>query len=158
MELAARSTRYISRRPSQVFAAATDVANLPRTFVGAGPIPAVREAELITPGPLRSGSVRRIKNSDGSVIDEQVLALEAPSRHDYRLPGGFSFPFSLLVREAESRWRFSEAEGGGTTVDWTYRFTLTTPLVAPLVLPLIKVFFARAMRNCLTRLAAVLQH
>jgi uncharacterized protein YndB with AHSA1/START domain len=151
VELATHATRRFDHPPETVFEAAVDAQRLPRTFVGAGPIPAVRHAELITPGPLRAGSVRRIQNSDGSVIDEQIVSLEIPSRHQYRLPGGFAFPFNLLVREAESTWLFAPAEGG-TRVDWTYRFTLTTPLVAPLVLPIVKLFFARAMTLCLTRL------
>lgn len=153
MDVAAHSTRHFTHPRPAVFDKAVDVAMLPRTFVGAGPIPSIREAALLTPGPLRAGSVRRIKNSDGSVIDEQILAVESPSRHDYRLPGGFAFPFNLLVKEATSRWSFHDAADGGTTIAWTYHFTLTSPLAAPVVLPLIKLFFARAMKNCLQRLS-----
>ena len=39
-------------------------------------------------------------------------------------------PFSWLVRHAVSDWRFAAA-GTGARIDWTYTFTLTTPLAWP---------------------------
>ena len=145
--------RFPMARP-ELFALAISNDVLVKTFVGAGPIPAIRKAELLTPGPLATGSRRRVSNSDGSVIDEEITALETPSRHIYRLPGGFAFPFNLMVREAEGDWKFSDA-AGGTEIVWNYRFSLTTPLFFPVVAPIVRIFFKKAMERCLAGIAAI---
>jgi hypothetical protein len=77
--------------------------------------------------------------TDGSVVREEVLAWERPSRHRYRWLDPPAFPFSLLVRSGEGDWRFAPADGG-TRIEWVYTFELTSPLVSPLAAALMPVF------------------
>lgn len=131
----------------QAFALATDVVNFSRYFKGSGPIPAVTAVEW-EPGPRGAGGRRQVHNSDGSVLLEACDELTPPSRHRYRLLSGFKPPFSWMVDWAEGDWHFA-AQDGATRVDWDYRFILRSALAAPVVLPIVKIFFRRAMQDCL---------
>lgn len=136
---------------SEVFALATATANLPRFFRGRGPVPAIERAEMLDGATPAAGAVRRIHNSDGSAVDEEIRAFEPGRRHTYRLVRGIRFPFSALVRWGEGDWTFDDLPEG-TRVVWRYRFALTTPLVYPLAAAVIHGFFQRAMQDALERL------
>lgn len=142
-------------RPS-TFEYAVAASTLPLAFVGYGLIPAIRAATLLTPGPLAAGHRRRVENGDGSILIEEVLALEQDNLHRYRIVAGLKPPFSLLVRGGESEWRFLQIEGG-TRIEWRYDWPLTTPLVWPLAAPLIRGQFRGAMQRCLAHLKAQLE-
>lgn len=147
MELGTRATRSIAAPPARVFAYATDVAELPRIWRGYGPIPGMVSATLAGEGPVAPGHVRHIENADGSRLEERIVRHEPPRFHGYVLGGAFAFPFSMVVREGHSLWHL-EAEGGGTTFTWTYRFVLTSPLVVPLMWPIVGLF-RKAMERAL---------
>jgi len=52
--------------------------------------------------------------TDGSVMNEEIVACERPSLHQYRWLDRPAFPFSLLVRGAEATWNTGTmATGGG---------------------------------------------
>lgn len=155
MQICASLVHEFSHAPARVFAEATSLEGLPKTFTGFGPIPGVLRAEVVGGGELKEGATRRVYNSDGSAIDEVIEALRAPERHAYRLVRGFKPPFNLLVREALSDWRFSPS-AKGTRLEWSYTFTLTSPLAFPVTAPLVKVFFAQAMRRCVKNIEALL--
>ncbi len=153
MELHTQAQTRVPLPREVVFDYATDVTRLPQAFRGAGPIPAIEKAHILGDGRMIQGAVRRIQNSDGSVIDEQIVTHTRPEQHTYRLPGGFKFPFNLLVREAEGDWVFADQDGG-TSIVWRYRFRLTSPLAWVLAAPIIHVWFRQAMQRCLDRIQA----
>ncbi|MEO8673268.1 MAG: SRPBCC family protein [Tahibacter sp.] len=131
---------------------ALDTAQFPATFTGYGPIPSIRS--IVVEGPLMPGAVRRVSNSDGSVLTERVETVARPERHSYTLEG-FRVPFSWLVRQGTADWTFEET-GVITRVRWTYAFRLTSPLVMPLAMVLLRLFMTRAMQRCLENMAGVL--
>lgn len=156
MLVTAHAQIQIARPRPSTFEYAVAASTLPQAFVGYGLIPAIRSASLLTPGPLAAGHQRKVENSDGSTLTEEVLALVQDNLHRYRIVAGLKPPFSLLVRFGESEWRFLDA-GGGTQIEWRYDFELTSPLVWPLAAPLIQGQFQAAMRRCLGRIKAALE-
>jgi len=152
MQLHTQATVTTAMTPGQAYAQATDAASFSRYFKGAGPVPAVNNVEWES-AAQGVGARRRVHNSDGSIIIEEVLELSAPRRHRYRLVSGFKPPFSWMVKWAEGDWRFTP-EGAGTRIEWHYYFELRSVAVAPLVLPIVHVFFRRAMQDCLQAMAA----
>lgn len=146
----------IAAPPERVFDVAVAVETLPKVFVGYGPVPAIREAWLKNGGPMAVGAVRYVRNSDGSVIEERITALKRPRLQAYQLVAGFRPPFSWLLRRACGRWDFS-ALPEGTQIDWHFSFQPRSRLTAPLLALLVALFFRRAQRRCLARLAAMLE-
>lgn len=138
--------------PHAVFALMVDPDRFPSMFEGYGPIPAIRSVTL--DAPLAVGATRRIHNTDGSILTEQVTALDRPVRHAYTLVG-FRPPFSWLVTRGESDWTLSTREPG-THVRWIYDFTLTNALAYPLASVVLKFFMSRAMQRCLDNMARLL--
>lgn len=118
-----------------------------RTFRGHGPVPGAVRAEVEGGGPLRVGAIRKVENADGSVVDEEIVALDRPARQAYRLVRGIRRPLSWLVRGAGGEWVLSDADGG-TEVAWTFTFELRSPLVWPIA-ALVGRAFRKAMRAAL---------
>ena len=135
--------------PAEVFEYATDAASISAYFRGYGLVPSIRRVTLA--GPTGVGAHRRLEMSDGSLLDEEVLELVPPSRQRYRVRG-FRAPLRWLARYGEGEWRLA-ARDGGTRVDWSYQFAVTTPLVWPLVWPLVSLFMRGSMRRTLAALA-----
>ena len=142
--------RCLPASAAAVFALITDGARFP--FPGYGPISAIKT--VVLDAPLAVGSTRQIHNADGTVLTERITALDPPVRHAYEL-SGFSAPFSWLVRLGEADWTLQATEGG-TLVRWSYRFSLTSPIVYPLSAPLLKIFMRRAMQRCLAAMSSLL--
>ncbi len=138
----------IAASPEVVFDFVTSLSNLPKVFHGYGPIPAIIKAEMADGGEMREGSVRRIENSDGSVIDEEMITFNKPERQTYRMVRGFKFPISLLIESGGGDWKFT-ATAKGTRIDWEFYFMLTSPLFYPVGLLLVQVFMQTAMQQCL---------
>jgi hypothetical protein len=148
MKVETRASVTVPVAREQAFALATDMANFHRYFKGSGPIPSVRKVVWHPGAQPVPGAKRDVHNSDGSVIVEELLELTVPARHRYRLVSGFKPPFSWLVEFAEGDWRFTP-ETTGTRIDWHYVFQLRSPLALPVALPIVKIFFRRAMQDCL---------
>lgn len=137
----------IAASPEVVFDFVTSLSNLPKVFRGFGQIPAIIKAEMADGGEMCEGGVRRIENSDGSVIDEEMITFKKPERQTYRLVRGFKFPISLLI-ESGGDWQFT-ATPKGTRIDWEFYFMLTSPVFYPVGLLLVQVFMQKAMQQCL---------
>lgn len=152
MRITCRAEQTMPCAPDAVFALMVDPDRFPSMFEGYGPIPAIRSVTLDT--PLAVGATRRIHNTDGTTLTEQVTVLDRPVRHAYTL-GGFRPPFSWLVTRGESDWTLS-AQASGTHVRWIYDFTLTSALVYPLAAVVLKFFMGRAMQRCLDNMARLL--
>jgi hypothetical protein len=146
----------IPASPEIVFDFVTSLSNLPKVFRGFGPIPAIVKAEMADGGEMREGGVRRIENSDGSVIDEEIITFKKPERQSYRLVRGFKFPISLLIESGGGDWKFTTT-AKGTRIDWEFYFTLTSPVLYPVGLLLVQVFMQTAMQQCLDRIQEYLE-
>ncbi len=155
MQVDTRASVSVAAPVERAFDLATDSPSFPQYFHGCGPVPAVLKVEWQPDARPVPGALRNVHNSDGSIIVEQLLELTAPERHRYRLLRGFKPPFSWMVEFAEGDWRFVP-EGSGTRIEWNYCFKLRSPLAWPLVYPIVRLFFHRAMQDCLDAMAAKL--
>jgi ribosome-associated toxin RatA of RatAB toxin-antitoxin module len=155
MQIHCQAQQAFRCSPQAVFDLMVDTQRFPATFTGYGLIPAIRSITLH--GPLAVGATRRIENSDGSVLSEQVTALTAPSHHAYIL-SGFAAPFAWLVTQGAADWQIDAVADGGTWVRWRYDFTLTSRLAYPLAALVLRGFMARALQRCLVQMAAVLDN
>jgi len=150
MKIVVTAERRIPKSPTDVFRAATALANLPRMFPGFGVVPGVLEATV--DGPVQAGALRKVKTKDGGAVEERIVEHEEPRSHKYILEG-IRPPFSWIVKKGESAWQFQEHEGE-TLVVWSADFTLTTPLVAPIARFLLS-HFRRSMDLGLENLASL---
>jgi hypothetical protein len=155
MQIRVAAAVEVERPPGEVYDFAVAEASFPRLVHALGPIPGIVRVEMEGGRPLERGAHRRVTMSDGSEVLEEVLDAERPRRHRYRWLRPPAPPFNLLVRTGEGDWRFSPA-GGGTRVDWTYTFDLTSPLVYPLAAAALALF-RRWMQRALDRIPGELQ-
>jgi len=151
MEIRTLAAQDFAAPIDTVFDLAVDHRQFSRFMKKTGPIPGIAEAEIEGGGKVTKGARRRVKMTDGSTMEEEIVALERPSRHQYRWLNRPAFPFSLLVRGAEATWTFVP-KGSGARVEWRYRFELTSPLVYPLAAPVVSIF-RRWMANALAAMA-----
>jgi len=133
MEISASATIEIARPREAVFDFACSNDTYERLFRKRGPVAGVVKATMADGAAPADGARRRIELSDGSVVDEIIVSWDRPARHTYRWSGGLKGLGGMLVRSGEADWTFRE-HGGKTSIDWVYRFVLTTPLVFPAVL------------------------
>lgn len=152
MQIECHAEKIFRSDAQAAFDLIVDSQRFPGTFVGYGLIPSIRAIVLET--PLAIGSIRRIHNSDGSVLTEHITVLDAPTRHAYVL-SGFRAPFAWLVNKGEADWLVSAADSG-CNVRWSYTFTLTSGWIYPLATLLLRVFMQRAMQRCLDNMANLL--
>lgn len=149
MNLHTQTSATASGKPDAVFGRAIDSARFPAMYLAFGPIPAIVGVDELGAGPAL-GSKRRVKMSDGSAIEEELVVFERPTRYGYRWLTRPKPPFGWLIAGAVADWTFSP-DGDGTRVDWGYTFTLTSPLAAPLAL-IVMAIFRRWMAKALARL------
>jgi uncharacterized protein YndB with AHSA1/START domain len=154
MALETQAEIEIARSPEEVFDLATSCAGFPRFLLRFGPIPRVVRAELVGAAEPKPGGRRLIQMSDGSTMEEEILALDRPVRHRYRWATPPAPPFSLLVRSAEGDWTFTPT-GGGTRIVWRYRFESPSRLAELAARPVIGLF-RRWMSRGLANLRAIL--
>jgi uncharacterized protein YndB with AHSA1/START domain len=121
-------------------------------FHGYGPIPGAVKSELVGDGKMCVGAIRRVSNSDGSVIEEEITELERPRRQAYRVVRGLRPPFSWVVEGGGGKWTLTYE--GGTVVEWRFVFEVR-PLALPLAL-LLRPYFLKAMQDALDRAKAIL--
>ena len=135
-----------------VWSVVTDLTRFPSFFDGFMVIPSVKQIEVLYEEPIPGGK-RKVYNSDGSILEEELLVFTSPVEHQYRLYGGFTFPFSWMIHEAYGTWSFSKLSDTQTSVAWTYRFHVRSRLLAPLTYLVVKLFFTKAMSLCLKSMA-----
>ena len=150
MKIQTRAGIEIASPVERAFDLAVDMARLSEFMTKVGPIPGVVSIVMLDGRSPETGAQRTVTMSDGSAIVEEILALDRPRRHSYRWRNPPGLPFSLLVRGAEADWVFT-AQGGGTRIDWTYTFRLSTFIAYPLA-ALVVMLFRRWMVNALERL------
>lgn len=148
VKLHAEANVRIARPPEAVFDFVTRPEAVAETFRGHGPVPGARTSQVVTPGGMRPGAIRRVENTDGSVVDEEIAELERPSVQAYRLVRGLRPPFTWLVRQAGGRWTFTP-DGDGTLIRWVFTFELRSFLAWPPARGLLVPPFRRAMQAAL---------
>ena len=158
MQLEARAQVEIAAPPEAVFDVGADHRNFARFIHAFGPIPGIASSRMHADAVPAAGAHRDVHMSDGSTIEEVILAFDRPSRHGYRWLRAPAGPFSLIVRAGEGEFRFEPTHGGrATRVCWTYTFELTSPLVYPIAL-VARVLFERWMDRALVALRALIEH
>lgn len=135
----------------QLFDYATDPRSVVEFFVGYGPIPAIRRLEMLEGAVPAVGARRRVVLADDSELLEEILVLDRPRHHVYRVTG-YRRPFSWLTSEGEGEWRF-EPIATGARVAWHYRHELVSPWVRPLAALIVSRFMQLAMQRALQRIA-----
>ena len=150
IETAAQEVMWGSQE--SVWSVVTDLTRFPSFFDGFLVIPSVEKIDVLYEEPV-VGGMRKVHNSDGSVLDEELLVFTAPVEHRYRLCGGFTIPFSWMIHGANATWICSKVSDTQTSVLWTYRFHIRSRILAPLTYVVVKLFFARAMLLCLKSMA-----
>jgi hypothetical protein len=135
MNISTSASIVIPRSREAVFAHATANTTAERTLRPRGPVAGIAKVEMFEGQALAAGSWRRITMTDGAVLEEVILDYDPPVKHRYRWTGGVKPPLSFLVRSGTGCWDFTEANGG-TRIDWSYIFELTSPLAYPLAMPI----------------------
>ena len=129
----------IARPPEAVFDFAVACETFPRVLLAFGPLPGVARARMRDGADPKPGALREITLTDGGAVEEELLALDRPTRHRYRWTQPPAPPFGWLLRGAEGDWRFRPSSRG-TRIHWTYRFELSHFLAAPLAIPIAGLF------------------
>ncbi len=146
MRISERAEIHVPRPVEQVFDFSVACETFPRVLHPLGPIAGIAKAEMVDAVSPRTGARRRIHMTDGSAIEELLVAFDRPKRHRYRWLNRPAPPFSWLVRGGESDWTFAPSDGG-TSIVWVYSFDLTTPLAYPLAAPIAFLFRRWMMRG-----------
>lgn len=154
MEVHAEASVVVHRPIDEVFDFAVAPESQPLLLRAAPPIPGVTGIEMLDGAVLETGARRRVLLSDGSTLREEVIALERPRRHAYRWLDPPASPLDWLVRAAIGDWVFS-GDGARTRIEWTYSFTLTSPLAWPLATA-VAWLFGRWMQQSLDRIPEAL--
>lgn len=121
----------------EVFDRLTADASLVRICQRHGPFAAIDRAE--THGALETGARRTVTMSDGMVLQERILELTRPERHEYEWRDP-PMPLGALIRGARGLWRFREASDATTVVTWRYTFELRSRLLRPAGVLLVRGF------------------
>jgi hypothetical protein len=107
-----------------------------------------------TTGPWDvAGSTRIVHLSDDTFCRETVKTATAPDYFAYRLTEFSSRTISMLVKEANGQWWFTD-EGSGTKAKWTYTAEARSALAMPLLIPVIRILWHRYMNTAMKHVKA----
>ena len=84
----------------------------------------VTRVELLTPPPIRQGTLLRIDATSGGAVftwDAEIIAYQFPSRSRLRVIDAAST--SPFARDSQLTWEFNSA-GAGTQLTWTWEYRL----------------------------------
>lgn len=140
----------------QVFDCSIDCQNLPKFFIGYRAIPAILSATTADGLPLHQGSTRIVQNSDGSEIEEAIVALQRPTLQAYKLLRGFKPPFSWLVHSAWGQWSY-QAIASKTQINWQFEFEMQHLLAYVVFWAMVKHPFQTAQSICLANLKRTIE-
>jgi uncharacterized protein YndB with AHSA1/START domain len=157
VKIEARAQVQIAAGPEAVFDTGADYRSFAHFIHAYGPIPGITSVQMHGDAAPAAGLHRDVHMTDGTTIEEVILAFDRPTRHRYRWVRPPAPPFSLLVRMGEGDWSFEPAQGGrATRLIWTYGLELTSPLAYPLALVL-RAVFARWMQKNLEALRTLIE-
>jgi hypothetical protein len=116
-----------ARSPEETFDFVCDLSKWP-LFRGYGPLPGIVEASLPAGEPVALGSRIRVRNTDGTVHHEVVIAFERGRRYAVRME--LAPPASYVMRSIEESVDL-EPISGGTRVVRRFATTPRSLLVSP---------------------------
>lgn len=155
MQIQTQAQIVVHQKIDIVFDASVNCQNLPKFFTGYKAIPAIVSARTMNGLPLQEGSIRIVENSDGSSIEEAIVALKRPDTQQYALVKGFKPPFSWLVRSASGSWFYETVDSytsDQTKIIWNFYFEIPN-IFSYLVFRLaVQKLFQRAQEICLENL------
>lgn len=155
MKLTAKADICIQSPRETVFRYLTDGESYPKFLLPLFPLAGIDSAELQSADEPAAGVLRTVRLTDGTVIEETIDEHEFPSLHAYSWGSGLKPPLSLIVNNAAARWTFEDTEGG-TQVNWSYEFTLTSQLTWLVAKPVF-LRFQVWMRRGLERAGSILE-
>jgi hypothetical protein len=120
---------------------------LPKMFLGYGPLPAVTGTRDLTGEWDHVGATRTVDLADGSSAREEITAYERPRYFAYRL-SGFTGSLRALVNDVRGEFWFSAANDGRTEIRWRYAFEprrLRRPIVALVLARLWRAYARKAI-------------
>ncbi len=127
--IAAIASITVAAAPAATLAAALAIDPV-SIVLARGILPGVRSIQGQT-GPWSSpGQTRTLTLTDGSTVEETLVALHADG-YRYRI-AKFSGPFRFLVTEANARFDVA-AHTGGSALTWTYAFDPKGALAAAIL-------------------------
>lgn len=118
--------------------------NLMHIFRGNALIPAIIDTS-VKEGWNKAGLTRTVYFKDGSISQESLLTVEAPTSFSYRNEHFTSKTLSALLKRLEGQWLFTDLGNNTTKIEWTYR-AIPTNFFAKLM---VKLVLMRAMRSML---------
>jgi hypothetical protein len=149
MDMHVTVTIGCSAPPEELFRrAVTDLETLRRGVRRCGPLPGVARAEIVEGRAIQAGAVRRVHLTDGSVLNEGITEIAAPSTMSYRQLTPYRFPLSLLAKTARGRYTFTPV-GAGTQMTWEATIGLSSPLAYPVMACVRSLFLRRMMSGFL---------
>ena len=140
---------------AKVFDIATTLAGA--DFVNSyGPIPGI----LSSVGdhvPWRNiGDQRTHRLSDGSSVNEELIAFVSDQKYIYRV-SGFSGLFDRLVSEAHGEWVFESHSPKETSITWVYSFTPNGLLESAVTWVIVKLFWQGYLRQALAHVKEIIE-
>ncbi len=155
MKLTCRVAIDIARPREEVFDYLVNAQTFPKILHKHRLITGIAGAEMVDNAQLSVGAQRLIHLTDGATIHETISEFERPVEHGYRWTGTLKAPLKWMVKGGHGYWMFSE-RSGGTHVDWSYTFEISSPIIWPIVKP-ITLMFRGWQRAGLQRGKAVLE-
>ncbi len=151
--IAATASITVAALPATTLAAALAIDPV-STVLTRGIIPGVRSVKGQT-GPWSSpGQTRTLTLTDGSTVEETLVALHADG-YRYRI-AKFSGLFRFIVAEANARFDVA-AHAGGSTLTWTYAFTPKGAMAAAILSFLVDSQWNGFMDAALSRLKPAIE-
>lgn len=121
---------------------------------GYGRFPGVKKCELIRPGHTERnglGAVRRVHLGGPTVLEEEIVAFDAPNSYEYRITRARP----LRVKHTLGRVELEALNANRTKVVWTSTFEIPLPIVGKLIGKRAAVQFTRAFRATIHTIAAL---
>lgn len=126
--------------------------DLPATWAGWGPFPAIVGVQDQTGGWDAVGQSRHPQLGDGSTVTETIVEFTDGVGFAYELTG-FTNVFNRLIKGVRGEWAFT-SDGTGSYIRWTWEFRARfgrRPLVAGVIVPL----WTRYMRRIIAATVAL---
>ena len=112
---------------------------------GYGRFPGVKKCELIRPGRVERnglGAVRRVHLGGPTVLDEEIIAYDAPNSYEYRIVRARPIP----VKHTLGRMEFEALDVNRTKVVWTSTFEILIPIFGKAINARAAVEFTRGFK------------
>ena len=88
MSVTCSASITIPRARESVFELSTKNETYERALLPYGPVAGVAESKLLEGRALQRGALREARLTDGSVLIEEILEHDVPTRHRYKWTGG----------------------------------------------------------------------